>query len=333
MVEVAMAVDDGNDPTLRTPAPHDRTTRYPAPDDRTAPAPPPAPAVPDDAPDDVVLMSYEAVPQPPYHVEAGGAPSGRAEAESGTGPIPLRAEVAGAAVAPDQGQDAEPDADALPAAPDTEPGGYPYPVPPAMAVPSMVPPPGPPGPSGPPGPPGAAVSGTSGPSRHRSQTLRFVGVLAGVVVLGLLAAAVFAGTLTWPFGGGDAKPTVATCTQTVTVQAASLTKVRVYNGSTRRGLALATARELQKRGFKLSEPPRNDPQESKPGGAAVIRHGAGGLTAARTVATQVKGKVVLEQDVRRGEDVDLVLGQTFELVGPAAGAAALKNRPAGSPSC
>jgi len=169
--------------------------------------------------------------------------------------------------------------------------------------------------------------------RRRRQTLTFLGALGLVVVVGLGALAVFTGTWSWPFGGTPHAAATPCASAESPLQAVGITQVRVYNASNRRGLALATARELQKRGFRVPEPPRNDPHESKPTTAAVIRHGPGGLAAARTVATQIKGTVGLEQDDRLGEVVDLVLGQTFALVDPAAGTAALKARPAASASC
>jgi len=173
-------------------------------------------------------------------------------------------------------------------------------------------------------------NGRRSPSR---QTWTFAGLLAGVVLLGLLAFAVFQGALTLPFGGGTAPTPTVCAAPSAAVQSARLTRVRVLNASDRRGLALATARELQKRGFTIPEPPGNDAKGAAVSSAAVVRHGPTGARAARTVATQVKGKVTDEQDDRLGEVVDLVLGQTFALLDPAAGVAALKTRPAPSPLC
>jgi LytR cell envelope-related transcriptional attenuator len=352
--------DDGNDPTARTRAPDDGTTRYPAPTDRTLAVPPPPPHLlrrpsdpppaapdglpdrsgdadgtvgadgsgdPDEADDDIVVTSYEAVPQPPpYRAEAtpGGAPPAPHRAEAS----PLDQEevtVPAWATLPDPPSAVGPPAPDASAYPPHDAQGYP-PGPDAAGYPPQDAPPPP--------LPAPAPGRRGGSDRRRRQTLTFLGMFAGVVVLGLLAVAVFAGTLTLPFGGsgGSGTPTPRVCTTPAsTIQAAGITRVHVLNGSTRRGLATSTARELQRRGFKVPDAPTNDP--SRPAGAAVIRHGPGGLTAARTVATQVKGTVVLQQDERLGEDVDLVLGQTFALVDPAAGAAALKAKAAASPSC
>jgi len=66
---------------------------------------------------------------------------------------------------------------------------------------------------------------------------------------------------------------------------------------------------------------------------AAIRYGPTGSLAARTVATQVKGAVTLQQDDRLGEVVDLVLGPAFALVDRAAGVALLRSATVPSPTC
>jgi LytR cell envelope-related transcriptional attenuator len=231
---------------------------------------------------------------------------------------PPRAEATGlpaAAPAPDQRQD-----------PDDGPDGGGYLLPPA------------PGPPAPPAPPAAQPARPAGSPevrgrRRRRQTLTFVGLLAGVVVVGLVAATVLTG-LWKPFGSGSTGAVPLCPTPTTGVQAAALTRVRVLNASTRRGLALATARELQKRGFKVPDAPGNDTVGAAASAAALVRHGPGGVVAAHTIATQVKGKVTYEQDQRLGEVVDLVLGPTFALVDAKAGAAALKKAsPSPAASC
>jgi hypothetical protein len=168
--------------------------------------------------------------------------------------------------------------------------------------------------------------------RHRRQSITFVVVLAVVLVVGAGAFAVFKGTLAWPFGGGPPATSTPCPSATPNVQAAALTRVRVLNASTRHGLALAVSRDLQKRGFKVPTF-GNDPLESKPTGAAVLRYGPAGSTAAHTVGTQVVGAVVYQQDDRVGEVVDLVLGQSFALVDAAKGASALKVVPTAVPGC
>jgi len=177
----------------------------------------------------------------------------------------------------------------------------------------------------------AGMSAVSTLRRHRRQTITFAAILAAVLVLGAGAFAVFKGTIGWPFGGGP-DPVVATCpAPSPPPQAAALTKVRVYNATSKRGFALSVSRDLQKRGFKVAGV-GNDPAESKPTTAAVIRYGPAGLLAARTVATQVVGAVTYQQDERAGELVDLVLGPSFALLDAAKGALAIKATPTPTPT-
>jgi hypothetical protein len=228
---------------------------------------------------------------------------------------------------------AAPDTIAAPTAPPTPDS---YSAPDTIAAPTAPPtPPTPPTPAdtSPAAPSGLAAIGFAAVSslrRHRRQTITFAAVLALVLVLGAGAFAVFKGTIAWPFGGGPT-PAAVCPTPTPTVQAAGLTRVRVYNATSRRGFALSVARDLQKRGFKVPTV-GNDPQESKPT-AAVIRHGPNGVLAAHTLGTQLIGKVVYQQDDRVGEMVDLVLGPGFAMVDAKKGAAALKATPAHGPGC
>ena len=311
----------GDDPTLRTPGPGDvttdRTTRVPAPDDPTSRVPPPGrPPRPYPPP---------ILPLPPHPLDRADQAEDRAEGID-------------RAPAPEAGQDLDAD---------------PYAPPPHWAAGSRAagsaggfgadgsggdgPGDGTPGhgmPSLPPGPPGWQVSPSPAVARPRGrrQTVVFLAGLGTLLVAGLLAFGVFQGAVSWPFGGTPSTRAPSACaTPTDAVQGAAATKLRVLNASDRRGLALTTIRELQKRGFTVPDPPGNDTSATKPQGAAVIRHGPSGMLAARTIATQVKGPVAYQADERLGEDVDLVLGQPFALVERAAGLAVLKQHAA--PTC
>jgi hypothetical protein len=109
-------------------------------------------------------------------------------------------------------------------------------------------------------------------------------------------------------------------------------KVNVYNATDRRGLAARVAGQLEQRGFRIRKVD-NDPAERQVTGAAEVRHSDHGADAARTVAAQVAGVVVVP-DQRPGASVDLVLGAGFTGLVPTAEAAAAltptpEPRPAG----
>ncbi|HEY6793092.1 MAG TPA: LytR C-terminal domain-containing protein [Kineosporiaceae bacterium] len=311
--------------------------------------------------DDAVLMSYEAAPRA-LRVEATGAPAAHPEhgQDAAPGPDTTVFDPGATAVAP-AAPDTPPSGAVTPidtaptdttptdtaptdtaptdtAPTDTAPTAVAPSAIPATAVPPIAVAPIPAAPATRPPGTGEVTPAETAPrttGRRRRQSVTFAGLLGAVLVLGLFSAAVTTGMWSWPFGGGSsgtASPSLS-CTAAPMVQAARLTKVRVYNATVRRGLALSTARELRKRGFMVPEPPRNDPDESRPNSAAVVRHGPGGEVAARTIATQVKGAVVYQQDDRLGEIVDLVLGQAFALVDPVTGAAALKPAASPAPSC
>ena len=185
-------------------------------------------------------------------------------------------------------------------------------------------------PSGPDVPSAAVLSRLR---RRRRQSATFAYAVALVLVLGAGAFAIARGTIAWPFGGGPSTaPATSSCpTPTPTIQAAGLTTVRVYNATDRQGFASSVAHALQKRGFTVPTV-GNDLTGATPA-TAVIRYGAGGLLAARTLATQVAGTVIYQRDGRSDATVDLVLGTRFALVSAAKGAAALKAAPAPAAGC
>lgn len=170
--------------------------------------------------------------------------------------------------------------------------------------------------------------------RRRRQSLTFLISFALIVLLGLLALAAYFDKISLPFGSGRPEPLPTCPSAAPTVQALEDTSVHVFNASTRNGLALSVARELQKRGFVVASAPANDPQKTQMTAMAVIRHGPNGGLAATTVATVVAGEVKLVQDERTGPDVDLVLGQSFELAPPpSASPSPSPGAAAPSPTC
>ncbi|MBT0767310.1 LytR C-terminal domain-containing protein [Kineosporia sp. J2-2] len=113
-----------------------------------------------------------------------------------------------------------------------------------------------------------------------------------------------------------------------TVSAAGRTVVNVYNGSDRRGLAGAVARELQRREFRVLSI-GNDASD-RHSTAVSIRYGAGDEIPARTVALQFPGRVKLVPDPRARDDhaVDVVIGSRYKaMTGRTAAAAAIAPAP------
>ena len=144
-------------------------------------------------------------------------------------------------------------------------------------------------------------------NRRRRQTYTFLGLFGFVVLIGLVA---LGNWLQWWTLGGEAQAVTIVCpTQTVTDPA--LTRVNVYNGTTRRGLASSVARELQKRHFHVlavSTWPQAKPIKS----IGIIRYGPPGLQAAHTIALEFPGKVTLVNDNRDSRTVDLILGEKYQ---------------------
>jgi len=149
--------------------------------------------------------------------------------------------------------------------------------------------------------------------RHLRQTFTFALLFVGMVVLGLFAYAAFSGRIDLPFGTGQ-PAALPTCPSVApTSLAPTEVDVNVFNASDRSGLAYTVARDLQKRGFQVPTQPANDPLRAKVTSAAVVRHGAKGALAAKTVAGVVAGQVKYVLDDRPGAEVDLVLGPGFKL--------------------
>lgn len=168
--------------------------------------------------------------------------------------------------------------------------------------------------------------------RLRRQRLTFLGLFAGILVLGLIALAAFFGRISLPFGTGQpAGLPECAASPSPTTQAAADTNVTVLNATGKAGLALQVTRELAKRGFVVGNP-ANDPQKNEVKTAAVIRHGPTALLAARTVAAQVQGEVTYQQISRNGDKVDLVIGPSFALK-PATSASSSASAAPASPTC
>ncbi len=153
--------------------------------------------------------------------------------------------------------------------------------------------------------------------RDRVRRARRRAAVFGLIVLlvigtGVYAAGLFQGAWSWPpFGGTAASaPSGAPCPSlTRTAAPPRDVRVRVYNATDRTGLAARVASQLQARGFGVPEID-NDPIGATVTQAAQVRHGPQGLAAARAVAAQVPGAVLVD-DGRDGSDVDLAIGAGY----------------------
>jgi hypothetical protein len=144
--------------------------------------------------------------------------------------------------------------------------------------------------------------------RRRRQTLTFLAGLVGVLVLGLVAWLTYSGVVPWPFGG-SVSVAQNVCTHSQPLPPKKIT-VRVFNGSSRDGLASQVAGQLKGLGFAVKGT-GNDPLETKIKSAAEIRHGENGDLAAATIVAYVVGKTKDVQDDRQDGTIDLVLGPSF----------------------
>lgn len=161
-------------------------------------------------------------------------------------------------------------------------------------------------------------------------------VLTVVVAVLLLAGA---GAAAWWFGVRSAPGASVTACPTAAAPAAaasavapvgaSRVTVNVFNATGRTGLATTVATAMRSRHFVVAKV-ANDPLARTVAGPAEVRAGPSGRSAAVTVASQVKG-AVLVPDRRKDATVDLVIGATYTtLRTPAQVRAALK--PAASPT-
>ncbi|MEJ2579120.1 MAG: LytR C-terminal domain-containing protein [Kineosporiaceae bacterium] len=160
---------------------------------------------------------------------------------------------------------------------------------------------------------GARVSPAESPPirqlRHRRQTGVFLRGLFATLLVGVAAYTNWVGVWSLPFSMRHANPEIC-ATLTPTAAPVKNTAVRVYNASTRSGLATAITKELQNRGFRVPDV-GNDPEGGTVTGPAEVRYGPNGVLAARTVAATVNGEVALVDDGRSESVVDLVVGQKY----------------------
>jgi hypothetical protein len=167
--------------------------------------------------------------------------------------------------------------------------------------------------------------GAPGYDRRHRQNNTFLVVIALVLLIGFIALGNW--MQWWTIGGkrADAAPVLCPVQK---VSDPDLTRVNVYNGTTRHGLAAAVAKELQRRKFhvlSIATRAQNKPIKA----VAVLRYGDHGTTQAHTVALQFPAKVLLIRDGRDSRTVDVVLGEKYRgMVSRKRAAAAIAPIPA-----
>jgi hypothetical protein len=108
-------------------------------------------------------------------------------------------------------------------------------------------------------------------------------------------------------------------------------QVNVYNSTSRDGLASTVAAALGKRSFTVATV-ANDPLHAHVTGTALVRYGSNGAEAAKLVSAQVP-KATMRRDKRKGATVDLVLGEAFRRLAPAAVPTTTATTPGPTPTC
>ena len=150
---------------------------------------------------------------------------------------------------------------------------------------------------------------------HERQAVIFGVLLAGLAVAGLVAAAVFTGTLGVPFlsrgfstpapaAGASAPPCPPEGAAPVPYAQVS---VNVFNGANVPGLAAQTAAALAERGFVIASTANSAENVA---GTARLTFGAAGVAAAYTLAAQLD-KPVLVLDARADATVDITVGSGY----------------------
>jgi hypothetical protein len=141
-------------------------------------------------------------------------------------------------------------------------------------------------------------------------------VVVIVVLLGLGGAFYYASTY---FSGTTPQPGPCTTAPPTTGLGPADVSLDVYNATHRRGLAADAAKVARDRGFKVKVV-ANDPKNATIKQVAQIRYGPEGEASAHIVLLHVP-KAVMVNDKRKGDTVDLVLGNSWKGYGPVPGGA------------
>jgi len=149
-----------------------------------------------------------------------------------------------------------------------------------------------------------------GDHSYRVRRQRRSVIVIAVVLLGLAGAFYYASTYF-----RDTTPTPGPCTTAVAEQPLQPPDVslNVYNSTSRKGLAAAVAKAAGARGFKVKAV-GNDPKGATIKQVAQIRFGPEGAASANLVRSHIP-QAVLVNDKRKGDSVDLVVGQAWKSFG------------------
>jgi len=146
--------------------------------------------------------------------------------------------------------------------------------------------------------------------RYRVRRQRRSAIVIVVVLLGLGGAFYYASTY---FRDTAPKPTPCTTAAPVVPLEPADVSLNVYNSTSRRGLAAAVAKTATERGFKVKTV-GNDPLKATIAQTAQIRFGSEGAASAELVQSHVPQSVLVD-DKRKGDTIDLVVGQGWKSFG------------------
>jgi hypothetical protein len=163
--------------------------------------------------------------------------------------------------------------------------------------------------------------------RRARQTITFLSMLSGLIVIGLASYTSFTGL--WLMPGQEPLGTRHVCpTPTPIAASVESVNVNVYNATTRRGLANQVTLGLQKLRMKVSDI-GNKQVPTKKAVAAIVIYTPDRTLQAATVKATVNGAVTMQlnTDANVTGQLDLILGNGYQNLRSATEVAALTATP------
>jgi hypothetical protein len=145
---------------------------------------------------------------------------------------------------------------------------------------------------------------------YRVRRQRRSTIVIAVVLLALAGAFYYASTY---FRDTTPKPGPCTTASPAAALRPADVSLNVYNSTSRKGLAASVAKTSKDRGFQVKAV-GNDPKDAGVKQVAQIRFGPEGAASARLVKAHVP-QAVYVNDKRKGDTVDLVVGQAWKSFG------------------